>query len=375
MSEMATNRQIKVLRLFRVPSPETLTKDEATFMITSIFSDPEQEARWDRYLFLTKDYGDQTDQLAPFSEAALASVTLPPDWDRHDEIKKANDSLAATLLADTPPFDDPPPAVKVNGKTFVFTGRFTYGKRDACADAVEALGGNVWDSMTSDVDYLVVGSEGSRDWVHGSYGSKIQTAVLARKTYGKPAIISEVHWREAIGAPITLDAARAAAASPGRATTLAGAVAPRRKTRKRVPSKVTFVEGYAVGFKMAVRDAFRRALDIQFRSRKVKGVRVEEWTQGEPPCYGFSQGDTVYDTLLAYSLPWSDALKHIELLVEVVDGYPDSVNGEVKSDGEIAVRFYRPNAARDGIEAVGFRTITQRSFVEFLQSGTPPAGI
>ena len=32
-------------------------------------------------------------------------------------------------------------------------------------------------------------------WAHGSYGRKIEAAVVSRRMLGAPAIISEEHWR------------------------------------------------------------------------------------------------------------------------------------------------------------------------------------
>ena len=39
--------------------------------------------------------------------------------------------------------------------------------------------------------YLAIGHFASRDWVHTTFGRKIERAVEMRKRYGMPAIISE----------------------------------------------------------------------------------------------------------------------------------------------------------------------------------------
>ncbi len=45
------------------------------------------------------------------------------------------------------------------------------------------------------LDYLVVGGKGSERWKRRAYGSKIEAAVVERSIHGKPAIITEQHWR------------------------------------------------------------------------------------------------------------------------------------------------------------------------------------
>jgi hypothetical protein len=70
--------------------------------------------------------------------------------------------------------------------------------------------------------------------------------------------------------------------------------------------KVDFIDGYAIGFQMAVRECF---LDALTRER-------------------FSTGDTIYDTRLAYSGTWSEALKHIGVCFQVVAAHFDHVEYE-----------------------------------------------
>jgi hypothetical protein len=41
---------------------------------------------------------------------------------------------------------------------------------------------------------LIVGTFGSRDWVHTSFGRKIEKAVTYRRAGQRLAIISEDHW-------------------------------------------------------------------------------------------------------------------------------------------------------------------------------------
>ena len=56
------------------------------------------------------------------------------------------------------------------------------------------MGGHCRKTVLLKTDYLVVGSLISRDWKHGSFGRKIETAVQYRARRGKLAIIPEDHW-------------------------------------------------------------------------------------------------------------------------------------------------------------------------------------
>ena len=93
----------------------------------------------------------------------------------------------------TLPLDRPPPALQFGGWEYVFTGRFASGTRRWCQQAVERLGAACASDITLRTNVLVVGTYGSRDWAHSSYGRKIEKAVeYRRKT--DIMIIDEAHW-------------------------------------------------------------------------------------------------------------------------------------------------------------------------------------
>ena len=104
------------------------------------------------------------------------------------------------ILNDESPFDRPQPSVSFPKRTFIFTGKFAFGTRKACQDAVISRGGSAPDQKTVShlVDYLVIGTDGSKAWRRGTYGNKIEDAILSRRDYGSPAIISEEHWVAAL---------------------------------------------------------------------------------------------------------------------------------------------------------------------------------
>jgi hypothetical protein len=95
------------------------------------------------------------------------------------------------------PLSKPAPQVIFYQKVFVFTGKFGSGTRNDCFKQTMLRGGICEDTITRRVDYLVIGSMGSRDWVHSPWGRKIERAMEIQKS--KPiSIISEETFCQAL---------------------------------------------------------------------------------------------------------------------------------------------------------------------------------
>ena len=99
------------------------------------------------------------------------------------------------------PLDEPPPEIITENSIFCFTGKFAYGPRRLCQQAVLDLGGIVVNSVTVKTNYLVIGSLCSSDWIHTTYGRKIEHAMDLRENWtGNTkypiSIIHENHWAE-----------------------------------------------------------------------------------------------------------------------------------------------------------------------------------
>lgn len=102
------------------------------------------------------------------------------------------------------PINDPPPPVTIENKYFCLTGKFAYGPRRICEEAIIERGGLIKSHVTNWVDYLVIGSLCSEQWIHTTYGRKIEAAMILRddpdreRPYGeKIAIIHEDYWARA----------------------------------------------------------------------------------------------------------------------------------------------------------------------------------
>jgi NAD-dependent DNA ligase len=97
------------------------------------------------------------------------------------------------------PLDEPPPDVHFDERSFCFTGKFMYGTRQKCQSAVISSGGIIHKYPTQGTHYLVIGTLGSRDWIHSNSGRKILRAVELRSQGREISLIAERHWAGCIG--------------------------------------------------------------------------------------------------------------------------------------------------------------------------------
>ena len=97
------------------------------------------------------------------------------------------------------PLDDPAPLVEIPGRTFVLTGKFIYGLRGKCEQAILVRGGRCRETIIKQPLTLVIGTIGSRDWIQSSHGRKIEAAVHHREAGVPIQIIGEDTWMQALG--------------------------------------------------------------------------------------------------------------------------------------------------------------------------------
>lgn len=161
-----------------------------------------------------------------------------------------------------------------------------------------------------------------------------------------------------------------------------------------------FVDGFALGWKMAVPEPFKEALDIKLTPRIFSKKKEMLWTQGR--LYDFHEGDTIYDTTQAYK-EWGEALKHLKIGVQVQfassSGYVTYETVEIKNNeleiihqkgkakpkeevidglvvkkqridhGLVRFKVYRPNEDKTAVEECETIECSQDDFVAFLQTG------
>lgn len=81
-----------------------------------------------------------------------------------------------------------PDSIIICGSSFCLTGAFISGSRDKCEQAIKRFGGIPAKSVTKNLDYLVIGTLASRDWIAESHGRKIEKAIYYKEK-GHPVII------------------------------------------------------------------------------------------------------------------------------------------------------------------------------------------
>jgi NAD-dependent DNA ligase len=107
-----------------------------------------------------------------------------------DSARTTESHSASTSL----PIDDPLPDVIHEGRIFCITGKLVTGTRAAAVQEIESRGGQFKNSLTQKTDYLIIGEIGSQDWIHSTFGRKIEKALAIREKGISVAIISEQHW-------------------------------------------------------------------------------------------------------------------------------------------------------------------------------------
>lgn len=101
--------------------------------------------------------------------------------------------LGEPLKSTTLPLCDPAPDLSFRGRTYCFTGTFSYGRRPICEKAVADRGGTCG-TLTRKTDVLVVGVYATESWKHASFGHKILKAAEMRESGVPIALVSEQHW-------------------------------------------------------------------------------------------------------------------------------------------------------------------------------------
>lgn len=97
--------------------------------------------------------------------------------------------------ATTLPLDTPAPLICYGpDEVFVFTGKFAYGTRRNCEQEVTERSSHCESNVTRRTTFLVIGTFGSEDWAHTSYGRKIDKAVQLRASGFPIRIVGEDHW-------------------------------------------------------------------------------------------------------------------------------------------------------------------------------------
>lgn len=88
-------------------------------------------------------------------------------------------------------WDDRVESLRLEGATYCLTGDFVSGDRESVDMMLKCLGAQTSTSVNRSVDYLVIGTLASRDWLYTSHGRKIEKALLLKREGSEIAVITE----------------------------------------------------------------------------------------------------------------------------------------------------------------------------------------
>jgi hypothetical protein len=137
-----------------------------------------------------------------------------------------------------------------------------------------------------------------------------------------------------------------------------------------------FTDGYAVGWYMAIKDSFKKELNIEFTERKKAKVSYYEWTQG--PYYCFSEGQVFYDVKEGYTC-WQFALKKVNIACQIIAAksntplkYDNEISGKTEYMvivGYVQFKLFKPDEERTKLDPYAEHILSQNDFVCFLKTG------
>lgn len=90
------------------------------------------------------------------------------------------------------------PEIEFENKVFCFTGESAKVNRKGFQNMIEDLGCQFKSGISKNVDYLIVGNEGSPYWAYSCYGRKIEEAIQLRKAGHPIQIINELDFGDAL---------------------------------------------------------------------------------------------------------------------------------------------------------------------------------
>jgi hypothetical protein len=88
-------------------------------------------------------------------------------------------------------FMEDPNFLHINNSHFCLTGEFISGPRSRCEQTLSKFGGIISQSVTKKLDFLIVGTMGSRDWIAAGHGRKIEKALHYKQQGHQITIMSE----------------------------------------------------------------------------------------------------------------------------------------------------------------------------------------
>lgn len=175
---------------------DVVTQKEAESLFSWLNAQPALVETWPANVLYSRLKDALEDDFLDQDEAADLLATINKVVTKPDRVETVDTSTgevisetAATALPVTEPSE-----FSITGHCFVFTGKFASGTRSECQAEVKSRGGLCQDRPTKKTRFLIVGSIGSRDWAHSSWGRKIEKAVELRAAGEDIDILCEESW-------------------------------------------------------------------------------------------------------------------------------------------------------------------------------------
>lgn len=139
--------------------------------------------KWiDEHLFLKGNF--PFDKIYESLEMALEDNIIT-DGERTYLLNLYNNIINPTYV------DEQIECIDINCKLICLSGDFECMSKVELSSILSQRGAIIKNSVVKSLDYLIVGSKGSDQWIHGNYGSKIKKAMELRAKGAKVEIIKE----------------------------------------------------------------------------------------------------------------------------------------------------------------------------------------
>lgn len=130
--------------------------------------------------------------------AAILEDGIVSEEERQDLLLTANQVTGSSAEepgvgpeASTEVWEDQIDSLQIKGSVFCLTGDFVSGDRNSVDTLLRCLGAETSTNVNKQVDYLVIGTLASRDWLYTAHGRKIEKALLLKREGVDITIITE----------------------------------------------------------------------------------------------------------------------------------------------------------------------------------------
>lgn len=307
------------------------------------------------------------------------------------------DSLETTLSCTPIKSEQTEQSINKSGLEIVFSG-FEKDKKDGLVKLAEKAGLRVRAGVTSRLDFLCIGTP--TGWKKIEKATTVGALILTESQFINFVESGEIPYKNDEQDFDIIKIEKADDEKLREIINEATLTFHTFRDKRRSPALLaSFVDGYALGWKFAIKEAFKDALDIRLTKTMIDGYVCEMWTQGTS--YQFHRGDTFYSDRLGYD-DWSEFLKLdyavvLQVKYDIFSGYEvlATLEGEFTGDflpsrlvtpkkfnkipvlfeshsydaGNAVIEILIPDSERKNLKRVRELSLTQDELIALLQSG------